>query len=623
MPVGVDSPLVSVSGLVSFNDSEKGGNDSLSNLLSARVYDPLLRQEGSGTFFDSNENQTYALYKITGFETNGFYFVVSKTNLLQTDVPVWNTHFLEGYLQAPNDLNALFSYGIPLDDSAAKFFWLGKFDGTYAGLFAPSSSILYPTNAQVTDLTTNHYLMAGTAADDNQGISQIILTLDGQLAADRQADFPGDPLSYKFNSYFLPSGEHTLVQTVYNFGETGAPASGEDDLHINRLSTDSQPVTFVVSNNFAYINPSPISMEGDGYTVTIETPWANTLLTANVIDSSSNIIQVLSNYSGADRIVSFAWDGNDGNGASYTNETIGFKLVYPGQNSPIQPSFAQGPGGTIPKLTLYRSKPPHPGKISFAYQNLGLINASARSMLEDAHEAADFWANQNFPDMRPFYQDEPRRVEDMLPRDQWLNDLTNCWEVWEVSHTSWGYKFPYQMPGGKPFIDGNNTDRQGLFGDGNQLVSVKQISEKLKNIFDYKIYDYYQGHREIPIFYDEDTDGLFARFSFKHIMSSVYLDSCYSALTSLPMAFGIIPELAYGSALNASLFGWTIDEEYESGIFSYQQVHFSRVFNAAYILDPTIGVGMKAAADGAAAQYGIPERKYAVFGNPQHPYAKH
>lgn len=179
------------------------------------------------------------------------------------------------------------------------------------------------------------------------------------------------------------------------------------------------------------------------------------------------------------------------------------------------------------------------------------------------------------------------------------------------------------MPGGKPFIDGNNTDRQGLFGDGNQLVSVKQISEKLKNIFDYKIYDYYQGHREIPIFYDEDTDGLFARFSFKHIMSSVYLDSCYSALTSLPMAFGIIPELAYGSALNASLFGWTIDEEYESGIFSYQQVHFSRVFNAAYILDPTIGVGMKAAADGAAAQYGIPERKYAVFGNPQHPYAKH
>lgn len=244
-------------------------------------------------------------------------------------------------------------------------------------------------------------------------------------------------------------------------------------------------------------------------------------------------------------------------------------------------------------------------------------------MLEDAHTAADFWASQNFPDMRPYYRDGPRRVPDELTTDAWLNDLTNVWEVWEVSHTSWGYSFPYELPGGKPFKEGDKTDRQGLFGDGNQLVSVRQISQTLKNYFDYNIYDCYQGPREIPLFYDEDTSGLWATFSFGHIMSSVYLDSCYSALTSVPMAFGFIPQVIYGNQFNCSLFGWTIDEQYESSIFSYKQVHFSVSFNAAYILDPTLNLGMKAAADGAADQYGIPYGTYAVFGNPQHPYARH
>jgi hypothetical protein len=585
----------------------------------ARNYDPSLKQQGVGTFFNSGQNQTYAIFQVNGFQPSGYYFVTSNTNLLSGDFAAWNTHTLEGYLQAPANTNTLCRYGIPLDNSTAKFFRLANFDGTYDGLYAPSSSVVYPTNNQVIDLRTNHYFQARGDADDAQGVMQITLALDGQLAGDREADFPGDPLSYKFNSYFMPSGEHTLIQTVYNFGESGVPT---DDLHIDRLSTDSDPVTFTVTNNFAYVSPSPISMEGDGYALTIETPWTNRVLLANVIDSNTNVIQVLTNASGDDGIVSFAWDGNDGNGDTYTNETITFKLLPPPANpSLVHPNF-QGPGGTIPQLTFYRSKPPFPGKISLAYQNIGIVNNLARTMLGDAHTAADFWANQNFSDMRPYYRDEPRHVYDNLTVEQWLEDLLQVREVWEVSHTAWGYSFPYTIPG-KPFTSGSKTGRQGLFGDGNQFVSVRQISDKLKNLFDYNIYDYYQGPREIPMFYDEDTSGLWARFSFKHIMSSTYLDSCYSALTSLPMAFGIIPQLTYGADFNASLFGWTIDEEYESSLFAPAQVHFSNTFNAAYILDPTINLGMKAAADGAAGLNGINAKYYAVFGNPQHPYAKH
>ena len=590
---------------------------------SSRVFDSTLTQEGVGTFFNTNNNQTYATYRIKGFQTGGYYFVTSKTNLPLGNFPLWNTHTLEGYLVAPNDVNATCSYSIRLDGSDAKFFWLANFDGTYGGLFAPTSSIVSPADSDVVDLRTNHFFYAKTAADDAQGISQILLTFDGQLAADREADFPGDPSSFKFNSYFLPSGEHTLVQKVFNFGENGAPKTFDDDLLIDRLSTDSQTVTFTVTNNFAYINPNPISMEGSGSSLTIETPWTNALLTLNVMDSNSNIIQVLTNFSGDDRIVSFAWDGTDGNGNVYTNDTVTFKL-NPTNQSSFQPFFqGQGPGGTIPQLTFYRAKPPVVGKISFAYQNLGIINQSAQDMLTDAHNAADFWGTQNFRDMKPLYRDGPQRVDDQLPRDQWLNDLLNVGEVWEVSHTAWGYSYPYDMPGGQPFITGNKTDRQGLFGDGNQFVSVRQISDKLKNLFDYRIYDYYQGPREIPIFYDEDTSGLWARFSFKHTMSSVYVDSCYSALTSLPMAFGIVPLLTYGTDFNASFFGWTIDEAYESSLFAPQQVHFSRVFNAAYILDPTLSLGMAEAAAGAGNQYGISANKYAVFGNPHHPYARH
>jgi hypothetical protein len=583
---------------------------AISIQTNARVYDPALKQKGAGIFFNTNQNQSYAVFQVNGFDPSGFYFVTSKTNLEPGVAPIWNTYALEGYLQAPAATNLLCRYGIPLNRATANFFRIAAFDGTYNGLFAPSSSIVYPTNGQVVNLVSNHYFQAKGDADDAQAICQITLSFDGQVVAKREADYPGDALNYKFSSYFLPSGEHTLFQTVHNFGSDGVPTN---DLHIDRLTTDSDPVTFTVSNNFAYVSPSPISMEGDGYSLTIETPWTNRLLTAQVINSFSNVIQVLTNYSGDDGIVSFAWDGNDANSEIYTNDWIGFKLVAPSQNF-------QGPSGTIPQLNLYRSKPTFPGKISFAHQNIGLINNQARTMLGEAHTAADFWANQNFPAMRPFYRDEPRRVPDSLSTDQWLNDLLSVREVWVVCHTAWSYGFPYSMPGGMPFTTGDKTSRQGLFGDGNQLVSVRQISDKLKNLFDYQIYSSETG--EIPHAFSDENDNLWARFSFKHIMSSVYLDSCYSALTSLPMAFGFIPYIYYGANVNASFFGWTIDEQYESGIFSPYQVHFSTTFNAAYILDPTISVGMGDAASGAGVLYGISPQKYAVFGNPQHPYAK-
>ena len=587
----------------------------------ARNYDPSLKQQGEGTFFDSGQNQTYALYRINGFQPSGFYFVTSKTNLLPGDSPVWNTYTLEGYLQAPSDTNTLCRYGIPLDDSMAKFFRLASFDGTAQGLYAPSSSIVSPTNGEVVDLRTNHTFQAKGDADDAQGVCQITMTLDGQLATTREADYPGDALSYKFNSYFMPSGEHTIMQTSHNFGEVGVPS---DDLHIDRLATDSEVVTFTVTNDFAYVSPNPISMEGDGYSLTIETTWTNRLLTANVLDPSNNVVQVLTNYSGDDGMVSFAWDGTDAIGDAYTNETVTIKLVTPSQNfGAIHPNF-QGPGGGIPSLTVYRSKPPVPGKISLAYQNIGLVNNAARTMLTDARTAADFWANQNFPDMRPIYQeDPPPRVDDIISRDRWLDDLLTVREVWVVCHTAWGYNWPYVLPGGSPFTSGNQIDRQGLFGDGNQLISVRQIGAKLKNYFDYEIQNYYNGHQEVPTFYEETPSGLWASFYFQHIMSSVYLDSCYSALTSLPMAFGIIPKITYGADFNASFLGWTIDEEYQSSLFAPRQVDFSNTFNAAYILDPTINLGMKAAADATAAQFGISVRKYAVYGNPQHPYARH
>jgi hypothetical protein len=583
----------------------------------ARIFDPALKQKGAGLFFNASQNQIYARYQITGFEPDGYYFVTSKTNLLPGDAPVWNTYTLEGYLHAPNATNLLCRYGIPLDNSEAKFFRLANFDGTYEGLFAPSSAIIYPTNSQVIDLRTSHYFQAKGEADDAQGICQITLSLDGQMAVERAADFPGDALNYKFNSYFLPSGEHTLMQTVHNFGESGVPTN---DLHIDRLTTDSQPVTFMVSNNFAYVSPSPISLEGDGYSLTIETPWTNRLLTASVMDSNNIVAQVLTNYSGDDGLVSFAWDGTDNNGNAYTNETVTFRLNSPTSQKPS--SNFQGPAGTIPQLTIYRSKPPIPGKISLAYQNIGLVNAQARTMLEEAHAVAALWGSQSFPDMKPIYQDEPRRIPDFLSLNQWLDDLVNVREVWAVCHTAWGYQWPYTSPSGRPFTSGNLIDNQGLFGDDSGAVSVRQISAKLKNIFDYEIKNYY-GHQEVPSFYEEKPTGLWSAFYFKHIMSSVYLDSCYSALTSLPMAFGIIPRITYGADFNASFFGWTINEEYESSILSPWTVHFSTTFNAAYLYDPTISVGMKDAAVGAGTLYGISAKKYAVFGNPQHPYLKH
>ena len=148
--------------------------------LHARIYDSSLIQQGAGTFFNSGQNQTYAVYQILGFQPSGFYFVTSKTNIVPGVSPVWNTYTLEGYLQAPANPNSSCKYGIPLDNSNTKFFRTASFDGTAQGLYAPSSAILVPTNGQVLNGTTNQFFEVKTEADDAQAVCQIVMILDGQ-----------------------------------------------------------------------------------------------------------------------------------------------------------------------------------------------------------------------------------------------------------------------------------------------------------------------------------------------------------------------------------------------------------------------------------------------------------
>lgn len=223
-------------------------------------------------------------------------------------------------------------------------------------------------------------------------------------------------------------------------------------------------------------------------------------------------------------------------------------------------------------------------------------------------------------------RDTPPRVPDEITAQQWLNDLNNVGEVWVTCHTEWGYKYPYSMGDGprKPFVDGDLIDRQGLFGGSPDFVSVKAISSKLTNFWNYKIHDYYTGHREVQTFYyEDDFDRLWSVFSFSHPMSSVYLDSCYSGITSLPMAFGIIPGITYGSSYKSSCFGWAIAEEFESGYFSPLQVKFTKAFSAAYMLDSTVTLGMGQVARLLTSQCKLTAEDYRVLGNPQHPYARH